>query len=299
MLKLKIIIGVFIVFLAACQEAIDTKGKPQLQEFDLIKKLSVLDQKLPPVQAGDWLSEHPEPGQTLEQYLLAQPVTSNAKQSVIYLQPIGSFNVEQDSMVQFTAQYLKLFFNLKTSILPVLEDSLIPSNSRRIREDNSEQLLTTFILDSLLQPHIPADAIVVMAVTAKDLYPKESWNYVFGQAYTKRRTGVSSFFRYYESEKDYRLCLKRFIKTSSHEIGHMFSMLHCTNAVCAMNGTNNLPETDTKPNRLCSVCLSKLYWNLEFDNVKRLSALKSFFKKHGLESDYQMADKDLKLILEK
>ncbi|MCZ8286730.1 MAG: Zn-dependent protease, partial [Bacteroidia bacterium] len=57
-----------------------------------------------------------------------------------------------------------------------------------------------------------------------------------------------------------------------------------------------LPEADSKPNRLCSVCLSKLYWNLEFNNAERLSSLKGFFKKHGLESDYRLADEDLKTL---
>lgn len=284
-----------LIAFTACNPAQDHK-KSQLNEFDLVKKLAVHDLPMPPAQPGEWLSEHPESGQTLEQYLLVTPVSPNDSQKVIYLQPVGMFTADQDSIVRATAEYLQLFFHLKTRLLPAVSDSLIPSYARRMREDSSEQLLTTYILDSILQPAIPEDAIVVMAVTARDLYPKETWNYVFGQAYTKRRTGVSSLYRYYEAGKNNTLCLKRFIKTSSHEISHMFSMLHCTHAICSMNGTNHLPEADSKPNRLCSVCLSKLYWNLEFENLERLTLLKQYFKKHALESDYQLADKDIRLL---
>lgn len=284
--------------LQACDHSSNNK-KSQLGEFELISHLSLLDQNMPAIQPGDWLAQHPETGQTLPEYIYIRPVSPNDSQRVIYLQPIGNFNADQDSIVKATAGYLQLFFRLKTCILPPVSDSLIPSASRRTREDGSEQLHTKYILDSILQPTIPADAIVVMAVTAKDLYPKDSWNYVFGEAYTKKRTGVSSLHRYYEDGLNNALCLKRFIKTSSHEISHMFSLLHCTNAICSMNGTNNLKEADSKPNRLCSVCLSKLYWNLEFNNIQRLSDLKDFFKAHGLESDYQLADQDLKCLTKK
>jgi archaemetzincin len=279
----------------ACNQGRDTE-KPHLNEFGFIHKLATLDKPLPPVQSGDWLAQHPENGQTFAEYLYIKPVSPNDSQSVIYLQPIGNFNADQDSIVRATADYLHVFFHLETRMLPAISDTLIPSAGRRTREDGSEQLHTRYILDSILQPNIPADAIVVMAVTTKDLYPKDSWNFVFGEAYTKKRTGVSSLHRYYENGRNNTLCLKRFVKTSSHEISHMFSLLHCTNAICSMNGTNNLPEADSKPNRLCSVCLSKLYWNLEFNNAERLSSLKGFFKKHGLESDYQLTDEDLKTL---
>ncbi len=282
--------------LISCTQPSST-DKKNLKEFNLIEKIKILDQGLPAIQPGDWLYEHKETGQTFENYLLICPVTPNKIRKNIYLQPIGTFNAEQDSMIRYTSNYLELFFNLKTIILDKVSDTLITKNNRRIREDGSEQFLTTFILDSLLPAKIPNDGIVIMAITANDLYPKESWNYVFGQAYTKKRMGVSSMFRYYESGKEYQVCLKRLIKTSSHEIGHMFSMLHCTNAVCAMNGTNNLAETDSKPNRLCSVCLKKLYWNLEFNNIDRLTKLKSFFLKHNLNDDYNLVSRDLKYMI--
>ncbi|WP_245970529.1 zinc metalloprotease [Pseudochryseolinea flava] len=96
--------------------------------------------------------------------------------------------------------------------------------------------------------------------------------------------------------QNYQRCLERLIKTSSHEIGHMFSCLHCTHAVCVLNGSNSLPESDLKPNRLCSECLHKLQWNLGFDIGQRNANLVAFFKQHGLLEDLLLAEKDKPLL---
>jgi len=290
---MRILICVFLVLVFSCSR----EGNPTaLSEIDKITKLQSLDEKLPAIVAGDWLNDHKETGQTLSQYQNSNPVKLANSQQKIYLQPIGNFSKQQDSLVLFTAEYLEIFFDLEVELLKPLNDSLITSGNRRVIEEGHTQFWTKFILDSLLAKSIPSDAIVVMAITATDLYPQESWNFVFGEAYTKRRIGITSMNRFYESESDYGLCLRRLIKTASHEISHMFSILHCTHAVCAMNGTNHLGETDRKPNRLCTECLSKLYWNLKFDNKQRFEKLCVFFKKYKLLKDYELSLKDLMMF---
>ena len=59
-----------------------------------------------------------------------------------------------------------------------------------------------------------------------DLYPQESWNYVFGQASLRDRVGVFSFARYdpaffggERAEGWQTLMLKRSCKVLAHEIG--------------------------------------------------------------------------------
>ena len=174
----------------------------------------------------------------------------------------------------------------------------MPAQARR-RKNNvpGEQLLATYILDSvLINKNIPSDAIAVMAITEKDIYPQDTWNYVFGLASYEKRVGVSSIFRYGKKSLDSlssRICLERLIKTSSHEIGHMFSLHHCINAMCAMNGSNSLSESDSQPARLCSVCLHKLYWNINFGNRKRLVALRNFFRENNFATEYRIAQKML------
>lgn len=275
------------------------KQKSTLNDVEIIRELKQNDRQLKTPEKGDWMYEHKEPGQTFAQYKAGHPVTPNEQQKKIYLLPLGKFTRPQEDVIRYTADYLQIFFGLETIVLNAVSDSIIPPSARRDRDDGSVQLLAPYILDSILKKSIPADAITVMAVTEKDLYPKPSWGYVFGLASLKERVGVSSVYRYSKQPIDssnYALPLGRLIKTSSHEIGHMFSVRHCTRAVCVMNGSNSLAEADTRPNRLCTECLHKLHWNLGFDVRQRLVALDSFFLQHQLKRDYQLTDRDRALI---
>lgn len=252
---------------------------------------------LPTPQPGDWLYEHPENGQSLSEYVSSSPVAADSAHNVVYIQPLGNFTKAQQSVIQYTANYLQLFFNRSVLILPALNDDIVPDSLIRYRTTPQEQLLTTPILN-YLERNTHKDGLMVMAITAKDLYPGGSFNFVFGQARMKKRVGVSSIYRYSANvdSLNYSECLERLIKTSSHEMGHMLSIEHCTNAICVMNGANSLSEADNRPNRLCSECLNKLQWNLKFDIKQRLSRLDSFFLKHKLMPDYRLINQDLRRL---
>ena len=282
---------VLLAAIAACTSAPKT-------ELEVIDKLKILDKPMKKPAMDEWLFEHKEAGQTLADYQKLTPAKPNEQQHVIYLQPIGTFTAEQDSLMQFTAEYVGLFFNLETIVLKTLPESLIPKQKRRMNQ-GIEQLLTRYILDSLLND-VPKNALVTMAITAKDLYPSPNWNFVFGEANIAKRKAVSSIFRYPDTTlaaaQNRTLCLDRLIKTSAHEIGHMFSCLHCIHAQCVMNGSNHLPESDAQPNALCSECLKKLSPILAFDNKKRLTQLRDFYQKHGLNRDFQATMAALKVI---
>jgi archaemetzincin len=143
---------------------------------------------------------------------------------------------------------------------------------------------------------MPKDGIALMAISAKDLYPKEDWNYVFGLASYIKRVGVSSIYRLQKAPLDttnFTLCLRRLINISSHEIGHMMSIYHCTFARCTMNGSNSLQETDLCPNRLCSECQMKLFPNFQYNNRKRLQQLVTFCRENDLQSDFNVLNHDL------
>lgn len=287
-----------IVFIAAllagCKQ--EEKKKRIYTPDPAIDALAANDIKLGEPGPGDWLDVHVEPGQSFDRYIKSNPVTPSETRKRIYIQPLGRFSVDESNLVKATAEYLQLFFGLKTSVLPVLSDSIVPASARRI--NGQEQLKTGFIMD-YLQQHTPDDGIVIMAITPLDLYPSSDFNFVFGQARTKNRVGVSSFNRFITEPLDsanYGLVLNRLIKTSSHEIGHMFTCLHCTHAVCLMNGSNSLWESDSRPNRLCSECLRKLHWNLGFDVTTRLEKLRQYFVKHNLEGDLLLANHDLEIL---
>ncbi|XP_006833667.1 PREDICTED: archaemetzincin-2 isoform X2 [Chrysochloris asiatica] len=148
----------------------------------------------------------------------------------------------------------------------------------------------------------PANAFCVVGITMIDLYPRDSWNFVFGQASLTEGVGIFSFARYgsdfyssrYEgkvkklektSSSDYSVFdnyyiseitsvfLLRSCKTLTHEIGHIFGMRHCQWLSCLMQGSNHLEEADRRPLNLCPICLRKLQCAIGFNIVERYKAL--------------------------
>jgi archaemetzincin len=267
------------------------------EKLKSIERIKKYDEPLGEPSPSDWLAVHDEKGQTFEEYYKSNPVTPSKTRNKIYLQPIGHFSAVEDSVFAFTREYLEIFFNLPTVLLPSIQEDSLQLSGRV--HGGRKQLLTTSILD-YLQSKMPHDGVVIMALTNQDLYPGNNFNFVFGQARTRKRVAVSSINRYNEEEPlaptNYARCLERLIKTSSHEVGHMFSIQHCTNAVCVMNGSNSLSESDSRPNRLCSECLKKLVWNLDFDLARRSSNTYNFFKRHQIQEDMKLASRDFSVL---
>lgn len=95
-------------------------------------------------------------------------------------------------------------------------------------------------------------AICVIGVTTWDIYPDETFSFVFGLANVMTQVGVFSFCRYdplfngdqvsSEEERD-NLMLFRACKVMTHEIGHMFGIRHCIHYECGMNGCNHIEES--------------------------------------------------------
>ncbi len=162
----------------------------------------------------------------------------------------------------------------------------IPAKARRRHPKwGNAQILTTYVLDELLKPDRPDDALAYVAFTASDLWPGEDWNFVFGQASLGERTGVWSIYRNGDTTKgqaQFQLCLKRTLGTAAHETGHILSMPHCTTHKCMMNGSNSQRESDGKPLYLCPICLRKLCWNLQVEPATYLERLRGFCIGNGL-----------------
>ena len=286
------------IVVCACGSDKDRHADSERGDAAMIAKLAVLDVPLPKPQIGDWLYVNDEPGQNLAQYKASKPVSPDGKRKGIYILPIGNFTPWQDSVVQFSALYIEIFFALRCTVLKPLSDLTPVTAGRRVFDDGGQQLLTTTILN-YLRNEMPSDGIAILAITSEDLFGGERYNFVFGQARAKQRVAVSSFYRYADNKLDstnYNICLERIIKTASHEIGHMFSCQHCIHAVCIMNGSNSLTESDGRPNRLCEECHQKLYWNLKFPVEARIQRLRLFFKKHKMSRDYDLLSKEISVL---
>ena len=281
--------------LLACGLLADADFPPEARAYFTAIKANDLPLKKP--QPGEWLYENQESGQTLSQYQLLPVVRPDSVRHTLYLLPVGRFSPLQQQVLQATRQYLQSFFQLPVVLLPTIPDTFVPKTARRRGTDEQEQLLAPYILSQRLAGHLPPDGLALMALSSRDLYPKPEWNYVFGLASYPDRVGVTSLYRLQDAQLtacNYTRCLTRLIGISSHELGHMFSLRHCTHALCVMNGTNSLAETDSKPNRLCSQCQMKLYWACRYDNRKRLKELQSFFRGAHLRRDAYVTTCDWK-----
>jgi len=266
-------------------------------------KLLPLHTKLGKPLPGDWLDKHAEFGQNYAQYLGSRPVRADQRRRVIYVQPLGDFSPAEKKIVEQATEFLGVYFQLPVKAREALSLDVVPRKARRNSGGRrAEQILSTYVLDKVLKPRLPKDAVALIAFTNADLWPGEGWNYVFGQASLADRVGVWSIHRYGDpggGDAAFRQCLLRTLKTASHETGHMFSIPHCTFFECDMCGSNHLAEADRRPLEVCPSCLAKLCYAAGADPAKRFQGLIAFYKAHGLKAEQEFCEKSLAALKEK
>ncbi|XP_068161880.1 archaemetzincin-2 [Antennarius striatus] len=255
---------------------------------------------------SDWIAAHPEKSQDFESfYRDPNRKIPNSKNNILYIQTIGSFGEVgpmTDQYVEWLREYCQVFFyGLTVKLLPAVTVAETGCSFRVNSNSHNLQILTGDLL-RFLHHRIPEDAFCVIGITMIDLYPKDSWNFVFGQASLSMGMGVFSFARYddnfYSSSYAGRLkkCLKpkqgdysvfdgyytppitsslllRSCKTMTHEIGHMFGIKHCQWLNCVMQGSNHLDESDRRPLDFCPICLRKIQVAINFKIAERYKAL--------------------------
>jgi len=240
-----------------------------------------------------WLARRHEPGQTFEQFRCGDAYWPEETRDTIYIQPIRQFDDESSPSLRLLEEFASAYCGMSAESLPPLDISMSRFRSRVHPRSDRRQVLTTDIVD-YLRRRLPDDAFCLMGVTGSDLYPKPSWNFVFGQAWPKERTGIYSFTRY--TDDDRLSTLKRSMKVLVHEIGHLFGVDHCVHFECAMNGSNNLEEADRRPIHLCPVDLRKLHWAAEFDPVERYRRLSRFYIRHGFDREAAWIERRLDVV---
>ncbi len=276
--------------------AVAAGAHPETPE-KLFTKLTPLHRPLPLKTPGDWQSEHPEQPQSFWQYVQSGPVRPSATRRVIYVVPLGDFTVEQRAAVESAQLFLAAFYQLPVKALSAVPGSEIPEDARRKNPaTGAPQLHTRWVLDTLLPPRRPDDAVALIAFTPEDLYPDPAWNFVFGQASLTERVGVWSVHRFGDPATHKPLFVSRTLKVAGHEMGHMFGLHHCSAHACVMNGSNSLNESDSQPLELCPVCLRKLQWNVGFDVRERFHGLRDFHRVSGLEAEREFVEQSLKAL---
>lgn len=237
----------------------------------------------------DWVASFGDQSRTAPMFRISARNVPDEKRDTIYLLPIGEFDPATSPPLPVLEQYLEAYFGLETRVLdPIALESLEVTQRQR---ETGVQLLTGDVLAEL-RGRVPADAYCLLGLTMKDLYPGDSWNYVFGEATFEQRVGIYSFVRYTPAfwgqsadEGTAQRLLVRGLKTMTHETGHMFGMHHCTHYACNMNGSNNLDEADRQPLSLCPVCLRKLHIAAGLDPRARYERLLAFYRGQDMAAD--------------
>ncbi|MDB9741643.1 archaemetzincin [Akkermansiaceae bacterium] len=293
-----LLVGLTIAFEAPTKHELEKAIGPTSSLSPALKRAFSADASFAPIPepgTSDWLSTQEETGQTYAEFLQfgANRPGANGR-TRIYIQPIGDFPKDSLSL-DILKEYMEAFYYP----MPVeLAPNKFISDEDNIRSRNhmgASQLHAIDLLD-YLERTLAKDAYIVMGVTMTDLYPDDSWNFIFGMARFKQRVGVFSFARYGD---DPIVGLGRALKILSHETGHAFGIKHCTHYHCIMNGSNGMNETDRSPYHLCPVCLRKIHWGLKFDPVKRYMRIHDFFKKHQMSEPQQWYADRIKVVADK
>jgi archaemetzincin len=268
----------------------DAQLRAEPLPVELAALASVARPKLPPNE-GDWLKEHPEEGQSIEEHRVdCVPVVGRT----LYLVPTSELEGNPAALAVLDAlePLLAAHFQLKVTRLPALSRE-IAGRSERPR-DSGPQWLTTDVLTALERLK-PADAAAVMALTTVDLYPATDWNFVFGEASHETRVGVMSLARSGDPEREKTRVLERTYATAMHEVGHMFQLQHCIAWECPMNGSNHQQEADTRPLEPCPHCLAKLMRATGLEPKKRWTELRAAFEAAGLTRGVKEIDRELEV----
>jgi archaemetzincin len=251
-------------------------------------RLVPLAEELPPAREGEWRHDHHEPGQTFRQYVAAWPVVPAAGHDTIYIQPLGEFGGPHRRILDRAGEFLGIYYAAKVKVLPELPLSLVPAGARRVLPAGGiMQIRTGYVLERVLLPRMPEDAFCMIGLTASDLWPGDEWDFVLGSASPTKRVGIWSLYRLGDpsaGKDQYRSALLRTLKTASHEVGHMFGMLHCTAYRCNMCGTDSLADRDAMPIAMCPECLAKLCLASQCDPAERFARLDRFYTDNGLDA---------------
>ncbi len=315
---------VLVVFLAACGGGESDKpiAKPRVERptrkpatfateaiGDVSKLTPPVRRMLDPVgftergkpQPGEWMYEHREKPQTFDAYTRSKPNMPYPGKNTIYLLPIGEFPADAPSL-EAMQKIVHAYFTLEVKLLPPVPLAAVVAKQRIHGGTKKPQLLAPDVL-AWLEKQLPADAYALMAVTMTDLYPEESWNFVFGMASFEERVGVQSFARqdpaFFDETRGagwQKTALERATWTVVHEIAHMFGLHHCQYYQCVIAGSNSQDESDRAPLQACPVCMHKLWWAIEFDPVKREQELAATLRELGLDDEAAWSERRAKWI---
>lgn len=282
-----------LALIAVCGSCADDP-KHTDQWHQLIRAVEPVHKRLGEPKEGEWLATNAEPGQTYDNYRRGRPIRPIGKRNKIYIQPLGEMTAKQKEIVERTAEYMEVFFDTPIVVKESMSLARIPDLAEREEKGFGEQLRATWVMRDVLSYNLPKDATVYFGLTARDLWVGGTdSDFVFGHSDLRARVGVWSLARNGDPEKNYKRCLRRSIKAATHEVSHMFSMMHCTKWECNMGGSMTKKESDTQPLSMCPECVAKISWACTARPRQRLQDLAALCDKFGLSEDGAQLKKSL------
>lgn len=260
-----------------------------------------------PPWRGEWLRERVKetPDQSFQEYVDSTPKRPEQIRRAIYLLPL----CEHDDLrkpayplgpwpsFQFLQSAVEHFFRpLPVRVLPtVLMNELRPRPIVRDSRGFGEQWHAGDVLKAL-HAVLPSDAFGLLGATMSDLFDTNT-KFVEGLAHTSLRVAVLSFVRHIPHNHcrgdawEGAHLLYCSLKTTLHEICHMFGLMHCTWYNCLMRG-RHANGAEHQPNylHLCPVCLRKLHWNVDFDIRSRYANLLEVYQGREREHEWFLMD---------
>eukprot|EP01062_Namystynia_karyoxenos_P003801 TRINITY_DN11351_c0_g1_i2.p1 TRINITY_DN11351_c0_g1~~TRINITY_DN11351_c0_g1_i2.p1 ORF type:complete len:441 (+),score=153.69 TRINITY_DN11351_c0_g1_i2:79-1323(+) len=247
---------------------------------------------------GDWLTEHEERGQSLVSFFRTpMHAAPHGPFDTIVIVPVGGNKQKGDALddlLPLLSRWVGAFYQLRVAVTERAGwDEVAKAVQWRTHPDFGRQLLARGTFEFAQRKvaesrDLSRRSCCVVALTLEDLYPREGWNFVFGEAMAMDGAAVVSLCRYLDRGGD--LCapasLLRACKVLAHELGHVFGLRHCVHFSCTMNGSNHLEELDRNGLQLCPVCTAKLLPCFRWDLRSRAEGLRRCCAELGVGAEH-------------
>ncbi len=167
--------------------------------------------------------------------------------AIIQLASIG--NVDHELM-QMISRHVKEMFGLEVETHTPLPAPDYAYDGKR------SQYNSTAILQHVV-PLCASGVSKFLAITEADLFIP-MMTFVYGQAQLSGKVAIVSLARlspaFYGLAPNKDLLVRRMRKEVSHELGHTFGLVHCSDRTCLMSLSTEIMQIDVKSEDLCRSC---------------------------------------------